>query len=235
MDRDLARIISILSGTVVFFADLIRKSPITKHKQRMCTATLESPTCSGIGPGTTAEAPAEESAVSTESTSIPVELLDGGEAVILALKPSRWFVLFDSVKWIVAGVVVLVGAAVAGGSMGLVSYSTLVQGVMVVIAFRIAAALLRWVSRFYVLTNRRILRIRGVLKAQVFDIALTDIINTRVTVGWHERPVSLGTLRFACEQAARRDPAWHNIASPDEVHAQVRRAIERAIDRQHSG
>ena len=201
----------------------------------MCTATLESPAYSGIGPGTTAEAPPDEPAVRTGNLPLPAELLDGGEVVILARKPSLWFVLFDSIQWMVAGAVVIVGAALAGGHMDLVTYSTLVQGTLVVVACRIGIALLRWVSRFYVLTNRRTLHIHGVLRAHILGIALTDILNTRVTVGWHERPVGLGTLRFACEQTAQHDTAWHNLASPDEVHAEVRRAIERAIDQQQSG
>jgi len=201
----------------------------------MSTTTLESTSFSGIGPGTTAEAPPEESAASTENVRLPVELLDGGEVLILALKPSLWFVLFDSLKWIVAGGVVITGAALAGGRMDLVSYSALIQGTVLVIACRVAVALLRWVSRFYVLTNRRVLRICGVLRVHVLDIALVDVINTRVTVSWHEHGAGLGTIRFACEQAASNDTAWHNIARPDAVHAQVRRAIERAIDRQHGG
>ena len=201
----------------------------------MYTATLESPTYSGIGPGTTAEAPSDGLAVRTGGLPLPAELLDGGEVVILARKPSLWFILFDSLQWIVAGAVVMVGAALAGGYMDMITHCTLIQGTVVVVACRVGIALLRWVSRFYVLTNRRILRIHGVLRAHILDIALTDVINTRVTVGRHERPVGLGTLRFACEHAAQHDTAWHNLAHPDEVHAEVRRAIERAIDRQHGG
>ena len=199
----------------------------------MCIATLESPTCSGIGPGATAEAPAEQSGVRAGNVPLPAELLDGGEVVILALKPSLWFVLFDSLKWIVAGVVLLVGAALAGGRLELVSYATLVEGTVLLMVGRIAVALLRWVSRFYVLTNRRTLRILGVFRARILDLALTDILNTRLTVGWHERPVGLGSIRFACKQAPERDPTWHHLARPEEVHAQLRRAIERALDHQH--
>ncbi|MCK4658954.1 MAG: PH domain-containing protein [Phycisphaerae bacterium] len=201
----------------------------------MCTATLESPTYSGVGPGAATEAPAEEPVVSAEKILLPVDLLDGGEVVILALKPSLWFVLFDSAKWMVAGVVLIVGAALAGGRMEGVSYLTLAQGTMLVVACRVAVALLRWVSRFYVLTDRRVLRIHGVLRANILDIALTDIINTRVTALWHERLAGLGTLRFACQSAEQNNTSWCHLAKPDEVHSQVRRAIERAIDRRHHG
>ena len=198
----------------------------------MTTTTLESPTCSGLSPGATAEAPAEKPVVVTAPVHVPVELLDGGEVVILAIKPSPWFVLFDSLQWIVAGLVVVAGAGLADGRVAWVSYPTLIRGIVVLLACRLAFALLRWVSRFYLLTNRRVLKIHGVLRPRVLDLTLTDILNTRVTVAGHERLASLGTLRFACRHPVSGDSAWNHIARPDEVHAQVRRAIERAIDRQ---
>ncbi|MCP4591190.1 MAG: PH domain-containing protein [bacterium] len=197
----------------------------------MCVATLETPLCSGAA----AEAPAQEAAAGTQAVSLPTELLDGGEVVVFALKPSLWFVLFDSIKWLVAGIVVLAGASLAGRPLEMVSYATLVEVTTFVVVCRVGVALLRWVSRFYVLTNRRVLRICGVFRANILDTTLTDIVNTRVTEGWHEQLTALGTIRFACAQFAEHDPTWHNLARPHEVHDQLRRAIERAIDRQHGG
>jgi hypothetical protein len=92
-------------------------------------------------------------------------------------------------------------------------------------------ALLQWVSRVYVLTNRRIMRIRGVFRASVFACPLVKVINTGVTTGPHERLTRLGSIWFNTGS----DPSagtWHHVARPEEVHAQVRRAIERALDHQ---
>jgi hypothetical protein len=88
------------------------------------------------------------------------------------------------------------------------------------------------VSRFYVLTNRRVMRIRGVRWADVLDILLTRVINTRLTQAPHEKVTALGTLHFAADQPVQRDCAWRHVAHPEEVHAEVRRAIERALDHQ---
>lgn len=198
----------------------------------MSGVLLDNPTCSSLGTGPAVDAPAGEPAVAAKAVPLPLELLDGGELVILAIKPSLWFVLFDSMKWLAACAVVLLGAALAGGRLEWVSYAALAEGTVLVVACRLGVAVLRWVSRFYVLTNRRILRLHGVLKAHVLDLPLTDVLNTRVTRSWPERWAAVGTLRFACQQAERHDPTWHNIAEPDAVHAQVRRAIERALDRQ---
>ena len=40
---------------------------------------------------------------------VPAQLLDGGEVVILAIKPSLWFILFNSFRWVaVLGLLVAV-------------------------------------------------------------------------------------------------------------------------------
>ena len=192
---------------------------------------LESPTCTGIRTGATAEAPVQEPAVTAAHLPLPVELLDGGEVIILALKPSRWFILFDAFKWIVAGLIVVAGASWAGGRLEWISYPALLQATLLVITGRVGVALLRWVSRFYVLTDRRALHLYGVLRTRVVDLALTEITHTRVIKGWHERLVGVGSIGFAAAQVTAHDPTWYHIAKPDEVHAQLRRAIERALDR----
>ena len=120
----------------------------------------------------------------------------------------------------------------AGGTWALFSETLAAQVTMLAVACRLGVAVLRWVSRFYVLTNRRVMRIRGVLRADVLDITLPRVINTRVTQALNERMTGLGTLHFAADQPMPRDCAWHNIARPEEVHAEVRRAIERALDNQ---
>ena len=98
-------------------------------------------------------------------------------------------------------------------------------------ALRIGVAMMQWVSRVYVLTNRRIMRIRGVLKADLFECPLVQVIGTQVTIGPHEALTRLGTIRFNTGDNVA-DGSWYHVTRPHEVHAEVRRAVERAIDRQ---
>lgn len=188
----------------------------------------------GEGPvmmsGAATEAPAAPAIVRAEPIVLPLDILDGGEVVILALKPSLWFIVFDALKWLVAGGVMIAGWALAGNTWAQFTETLAAQAAMLAIGARVGVALLRWVSRFYVLTNRRVMRIRGVLRADVLDIPLTRVINTRVTQALNERVTGLGTLHFASDQPMPRDCAWRNISRPDEVHAEVRRAIEQALD-----
>lgn len=201
----------------------------------MSTAVVDGPAYVGLGVGAPLEAPAVEPRIAADTVPLPAELLDGGEEIILALKPSLWFVWFDSFKWIVTGLVVVAGAAVAGGRMQWMAFSTLVQITALVVASRLGIGLLRWVSRFYVLTNRRVMRLRGVFRADVCDTLLTDILHTRVTAAFYERGLKLGTLRFTTEDADRHSAHWYHLPRAEQVHAEVRAAIRRALDRKPLG
>ena len=110
-----------------------------------------------------------------------------------------------------------------------ISAGPLAQLVMAVVGLRIGLALLQWVSRVYVLTNRRVMRIRGVFRATIFECPLVKLINTGVTAAPHERAIDLGSIWFNTG-AATTDGTWYHIARPEEVHAQIRRAIERTLD-----
>ena len=168
----------------------------------------------------------------SDTVTIPAELLDGGEVVLLAIKPSLWFIIFDSARWLVLGAALLIVAATGSLSLGWMSSRMVAQVACLFMVGRLAAALLRWVSRFYVLTNRRVMRMRGVFQADILSCPLVKIRNTRVTVGIHERMTRLGTILFVTEEMPGSDLHWYQIAKVEEVHARVRRAIERAIDSQ---
>ncbi len=167
-----------------------------------------------------------------ESMAIPVELLDGGEIVILAIKPSLWFLVFDSSRWLLTGIALLILSTMPSLPVGGHWRQILIQAACLVIVLRLGIALLRWVSRFYVLTNRRVMRLRGVFTIDILSCPLIKIRNTRVTFGPHEKVTGLGTIEFYSEEMPGADLHWYHIRHCDEVHARVRRAIEKAIDSQ---
>jgi membrane protein YdbS with pleckstrin-like domain len=163
---------------------------------------------------------------------IAADYLDGGEIVLLAVKPSPWFVLFDSVRWLcVAAVLLVISLLPEVRFAGLSSY-TVAQLAAAIGVGRLGIAILRWAARYYVLTNRRVMRLRGVFRPDVLACPLVRIRNTRVQRSPHERLCKLGTIQFLFEQAPEGDLDWREIARVDNVHEQVRRAIERALDNQ---
>src|SRR5687767_11245614 len=107
------------------------------------------------------------------TTLIPEHLLDGGEIVILAIKPSLWFVVFRSIRWLAAMVFVIVLAGFVHRKLPEINIILFIQGALLLGATRVGFAVLQWVSRLYVLTNRRILRLTGILNVDLFECPLT--------------------------------------------------------------
>jgi hypothetical protein len=184
----------------------------------------------------TAQPPARAVRLPADTLAVPPDLLDGGEVVILAVKPSIWFILFEPLKWI--ALAVLLQLCIPLGRPYLppgVTAGVLTQVILLLLGARMVLSLLRWVSRSYVLTNRRVMRVSGVRRPEVWACPLVRIRNTRLTAEVHERLVKLGTVTFVTDDPLAANRQWCFISRPEEVHAEVRRAIARALDDQPPG
>ena len=164
----------------------------------------------------------------TAADLLPAHLLGGDEIVILAIKPSLWFVVFKSARWLVAMGVVIALAGWLGRAFPHLSAALIVQGAIVVAAVRTGFAVLQWVSRLYVLTNLRIMRLKGILNIDLFECPLTKIQNTYLTLSWYERLTGLGTISFATAGTGGIEASWTHVNDPLELHERVRSAIHRA-------
>jgi len=177
------------------------------------------------------EAPGAQSKSFDAADLVPAHLLDGGEIIILAIKPSLWFIVFTSIRWLAAMVVVILLSGWLGGWLGgrlHFSSTLIVQGAAVLAAARVGLAVLQWVSRLYVLTNRRIMRLTGILNVDLFECPLTKIQNTYLTLAWYERLTGVGTISFATAGTGGVEASWLNVNNPLELHERVRSAIHRA-------
>lgn len=174
------------------------------------------------------EAPgAQSDSIGTDAL-VPADLLDGGEIVILAIKPSLWFVLFKSFRWLSATGFVIVLAQWLGSGALPVPQAMVVQGAVAVAGARLGFALLQWVSRLYILTNRRIMRLTGIFNVDLFECQLTRIQSTFLTLTWYERLTGVGTISFAVPGAGTVEVSWTHVNNPLELHERVRSAIHRA-------
>lgn len=179
-----------------------------------------------------AEAPGAPALSLSAEALAPTHLLDGGEIIILALKPSLWHIPLVSLNWL--GVAVLFIAAANWD--GLASYrGVLVQLGLLVGLGRLAYATLQWASRSYYLTNRRVMRIRGVLTIDVFECPLTKIQTTRLAISPAERLVRVGTIQMSTAGVGGGHAFWKTVARPLEVHEQLRAAIHKAQNRGTNG
>ncbi len=159
---------------------------------------------------------------------LPAHLLDGGEIIILAIKPSLWFIVFTSTRWLVAMGLIALLARFIGEHIPQLNSITIIQAASGLAAARLGFAVLQWVSRLYVLTNRRIMRLTGILNVDLFECPLTKIQNTYLTLAWYERLTRLGTISFATAGTGGVEASWTNVNNPLELHERVRSAIHRA-------
>jgi hypothetical protein len=167
---------------------------------------------------------------------VPTHLLNEGEQIILAIKPSLWFIVFHSAPRIIILGLFLIGLKAFFPTDTFDSWSrTIYQIISLLILAQLVASTLQWISRLYVLTDRRIMRIRGVFSIEIFECLLVKIQNTYLTLAWYERLLGLGSIFFATAGTAGIEAAWTNINQPLDVHELVRKAIRDAQTRWPNG
>lgn len=166
---------------------------------------------------------------------VPGGVVDGGEIVILAIKPSMWRPVLESASWLVTSVLLSTVLIWLGKPIPGLSLTLTAQLVLLVGFARLGFAIVRWVPTWYLLTNRRIIDIQGVRNPQATSCLLTDIRNTYLRASTVERLLGLGSILFISNREGDRPRAWRSIGRADEVHARIRRAIEQAIDQHGVG
>lgn len=167
---------------------------------------------------------------------VPAHLLDGGEIVHFAIKPSPWFVLLVSTKWLALAVML---AVLTATDVVTTSYRPYVlQGAVLLACVRLGWATLEWVSRLYVLTNRRAMSIRGVSAVGIFECALDRIQQTHLAFSVGERVARAGTITFHTAPTTGMGAgvgSWEMVSKPLEVHEKLREAISRVRNRGGNG
>lgn len=164
-----------------------------------------------------------------------IPLLDGGEIILFSLKPSLWYVAIVSARPVL--LTSLAAAAVAYASRD--GWTTLgsVMFVALVIATitRIMLAALQWASRLYVLTNRRVMRFKGVFNVELLEASLLQVQQTDLNIAWYQRWLRLGTIRMQtrCRDAERI--VWAHASRPAAVYHTLIRAIRRAQNGEEGG
>lgn len=158
------------------------------------------------------------------------DLLDGDEVVILAVKPSMWYLVLVSARWLIGAATVILLAPWLVGVYTAVTQTGLTQAALVVTSLRLVLALLQWSSRLYVLTNRRVMCYRGITQVTLLEAPLVQIRNTYVNDRRLERWCNVGSIGFSLKGSKRVDMWWEQVNAAEEIHDRIRRAIEKALD-----
>ncbi len=154
-------------------------------------------------------------------------VLNGSEIIILAIKPSLCYVLFVSARWLAIllplGIISWLSAQM--GWLGMQA-QVLVAMCLAGMVMRLAFGLLQWQSRVYILTNLRVLRIRGVARVEMFQCSLLQLKDVLLTAGVAERLVGLGTIGLVKNSSDKAAAYWQNIRRPEQVRRQILEAID---------
>jgi hypothetical protein len=181
--------------------------------------------CEGASAMTQAHAPAlaQEGAVARQ-------FLEGGEVIHLAIRPSLWFVPLVSAPLVVAAAFPAIVAHLAGPRVGLSvpPYALVLLWAMAAMT-RLFAGSLQWLGRLYVLTNRRLITVRGVARFRVHQCPLAKVGGVGLAATGAERVLGLGTLCFDVPPGAEAVGPWVNLARPAGVRHEIEQAIRRCV------
>jgi hypothetical protein len=153
-------------------------------------------------------------------------IIRDGEIVLLALKPSLWFVLLTSLRFI-ATVLIFLLAAIAWESRHNREWFY-IEAAIFLIAGRIMWAVLAWMGRLYVLTDLRVIRLSGVFKVDITDCALRKIGRTQVTTPLKEKVCATGTVEITPEDQSLPPIQWQTLSKALEVQDLINRTIAKA-------
>ncbi len=155
-------------------------------------------------------------------------LVADDETVLLVLRPSVLMVPLWSLEafWIIAGMTFAFAWAADFGWAAWTEPQAFGFG-LVAMSLKLLWQFLDWANRLYVLTDRRVIRRRGILQVDVFEARLDRIQQTNVLQLVRERTFGLGTVAFATAGTGTLDALWEAVADPFRIHTEVARAIDR--------
>lgn len=155
-------------------------------------------------------------------------ILDEGEVVILHLRPHPLFILLQPIGTLAALVILTVVPywIIGLGDAGVGRAPILALGGALIIA-RLGWAVLEWFNRVYVLTDRRVIRRKGVLRVSLFQAPLRRIQHLTLYFSIRERAFQLGTVGFATAGTGIPEAYWVMVGRPLDVHRKIQETIDK--------
>lgn len=170
--------------------------------------------------------PATTAAVTPLGAMLARHILRDGEVVLLVLKPSFWFIILSSLRFIAIVSILALGAIAWEGRHNREWFY--IEAAIFLLAGRIMWAVLQWMGRLYILTDMRVVRLSGVLKLEIFDCALRKIARTQVTTSVKERVCGTGSVEIVPSDEACPAGVWQTVRRPAEVNELIVSAMNKA-------
>ncbi len=169
--------------------------------------------------------PAAAARATSLGTLLGTHVLRDGELVLMILKPSLWFIVFNSFAFAVVVAFIAVVLAVLDHRMHDHFYF---EAAIFFIAGRLMFAALQWMGRLYILTDLRVLRITGVFGVEIFDCPLRKVVRARLVSASREKLVGVGSIEIIPSDESIPTAVWQTIARPREIYERLQAAINRA-------
>lgn len=168
-----------------------------------------------------------------------------GERVLHDARPSPAYILVRAIPDAIPGLVLALVVWLLSGLLVPVAGSLdthlrdaidLWLGRLVVVSLayaflRLAWACLDWFCRRHVLTDARLVALRGVVHTVRFDLTLRRVQHLAVSRSFLERCFGVGTIAAASAGTDAHEIVWRSVARPDAVLAMVRGRVDEVARR----
>ncbi len=154
-------------------------------------------------------------------------IIQDGELILLILKPSIWFIVLSMLRFAAIVLILMIAGVIfddrfPGNARTYVEVGTFALG------GRLMLAVLQWMSRLYILTDMRIVRMSGVFSLNIFDCPLRKVARTRLLYTVRERLFRLGSIEIIPADESYPIGLWQTVARPVAVNDQILAAVNRA-------
>lgn len=176
----------------------------------------------------TADAPAVRISI---AALLAGSVIQDGEIVQMIVKPSRLFIVLNSLFF--SGLVLIVVAGLHLSRLHPLDTRSAVQLAILFVAARMMFSALQWMGRYYIVTNHRLIRLSGIFDVQTQTIPLRKVSSVRFyrTVG--ERLLGKGSLEILSQDYPVM--LWQTISKPNDICDQVHAAVKKAQGNGHCG
>lgn len=200
-------------------------------RYRHCLAATDRPACCLPQPPLTAPPVANATDAANPPARMPLavllagQVLQDGEIVQIIIKPSRWFILLNSLLFC-TGVVVIVSLLHVSHWQPLGSLTASIQLSILLIAARLMWSVLQWSGRYYLLTNLRVIRLSGVFDVEINSIPLRKVSSVKLYRTVSERLLNKGSLEIAGQDFPLI--FWQTISRPSDHLERVTIAVKKS-------
>jgi hypothetical protein len=154
-------------------------------------------------------------------------ILRDGEVILLVLRPSLWFILTSSLRFVAGVLILAMGARIFVEAVQRNPW-VVVQVAGAIIIGRLLWGVLQWSGKLYVLTDARVLALDGVIHVDVFDCPLRKIARARVIANTRERILWLGSIEIIPQDEDLPIGLWQTVARPRWVLKMILEQISRS-------